>query len=623
VNPAPLAVGAAGCDKSAMVFLSPSQPLTLAQRFNAARAAYEGNRPAEAVRLLQPLIQAEPRSAPAQHLFGLSLLALGDLAAAETALRASLASDKKRPAVLVSLAEVLHRAGRTAESEKTFRAALAIERRYVPGVRGLAELLLSQQRHAEALQLTTPIVAGADAPPPVLDLHAEALRRGGRLDEALATLERSIAAGSQPALLEMASQLRDLGRYEEAEAAARKALELIGDHPVVLTVLGRMLQDLGRLDEADAAYRKALTLDALDPVAHQALADLVWTRTADPEKAWTPLDSVLRQRPTPMLIALKAKMLTRAGRPQEAYGLLADAARNAPDDPLTQAAAATAAVHAGEIEAGVLHAERAVLLAPDVARISALLAETALAAGDPDRASQIAAELLAHQPFDQQFISLQALAWRLLGDERYRGLYDYDAMVQGVVIEPPQGWSSLEAFLADLASTLKGMHAMRGDPLDQSLRNGTQTEQNLALSKDPVIQAFFGAVDAPIRAYVASLGKGRDPLRARSRPGYRVKGAWSAYLLPGGFHADHMHPDGWLSSAFYVELPKAVEDNGREGWIKFGQPGAPTQPALEAEHFVKPLPGKLVLFPSYMWHGTVPFSGEEKRLTMAFDVVPT
>jgi hypothetical protein len=29
-----------------------------------------------------------------------------------------------------------------------------------------------------------------------------------------------------------------------------------------------------------------------------------------------------------------------------------------------------------------------------------------------------------------------------------------------------------------------------------------------------------------------------------------------------------------------------------------------------------------VLFPSYMWHGTVPFGGDTTRLTIAFDIVP-
>ena len=61
---------------------------------------------------------------------------------------------------------------------------------------------------------------------------------------------------------------------------------------------------------------------------------------------------------------------------------------------------------------------------------------------------------------------------------------------------------------------------------------------------------------------------------------------------------------------------------GLDRWIGFGKPGLPTSPALEAEHFVEPKPGMLVLFPSYMWHGTIPFSGDQTRMTFAFDLVP-
>lgn len=86
-----------------------------------------------------------------------------------------------------------------------------------------------------------------------------------------------------------------------------------------------------------------------------------------------------------------------------------------------------------------------------------------------------------------------------------------------------------------------------------------------------------------------------------------------------GYHANHVHPMGWLSSACYIALPQVIE-RGREGWIKFGEPGISTAPKLEAEHFMMPAPGKLVLFPSYMWHGTVPFGGDEPRITIAFDL---
>jgi hypothetical protein len=37
---------------------------------------------------------------------------------------------------------------------------------------------------------------------------------------------------------------------------------------------------------------------------------------------------------------------------------------------------------------------------------------------------------------------------------------------------------------------------------------------------------------------------------------------------------------------------------------------------------IQPVTGRLVLFPSYMWHGTVPFHDKSARTTIAFDVVP-
>jgi hypothetical protein len=58
------------------------------------------------------------------------------------------------------------------------------------------------------------------------------------------------------------------------------------------------------------------------------------------------------------------------------------------------------------------------------------------------------------------------------------------------------------------------------------------------------------------------------------------------------------------------------------GWLKFGEPGTPTRPCLGAEYFIQPAPGLLALFPSYMWHGTVPFAGDQTRLACAFDIVP-
>jgi hypothetical protein len=102
----------------------------------------------------------------------------------------------------------------------------------------------------------------------------------------------------------------------------------------------------------------------------------------------------------------------------------------------------------------------------------------------------------------------------------------------------------------------------------------------------------------------------------------RFSGSWSVRLRGGGRHANHVHPKGWISSALYIGLPdRAQGDADDAGWFTVGEPqealGLNLMPRLKIE----PKPGHLVLFPSWMWHGTVPFADGE-RLTVAFDVRP-
>lgn len=78
-----------------------------------------------------------------------------------------------------------------------------------------------------------------------------------------------------------------------------------------------------------------------------------------------------------------------------------------------------------------------------------------------------------------------------------------------------------------------------------------------------------------------------------------------------------------MSSAYYARLPAATaaEDERHEGWIQFGVPPEVYGLDLPPRRLVQPRPGRLVLFPSYLWHGTIPFAGGD-RLTAAFDYQP-
>jgi hypothetical protein len=246
--------------------------------------------------------------------------------------------------------------------------------------------------------------------------------------------------------------------------------------------------------------------------------------------------------------------------------------------------------------------------------ISALLRSGAAA-----EALALAEELGARSPDDQQLIAYRATALRLLGDPRYSDLCDHDRLVRSYHLQPPAEYPDIGSFNAAFARELKALHHASQRPLTQSLRGGTQTQRNLPQS-NPVVAKFFSMIDAPIRDYVARLRPGiAHPVDSRKKESYRISGSWSVRLQPEGFHLDHVHPQGWLSSAYYVELPESAAGS-REGWLKFGEPGIRI-PGCPAERFVEPQCGLLVLFPSYFWHGTVPFS-EGGRLTAAFDLVP-
>ncbi len=229
----------------------------------------------------------------------------------------------------------------------------------------------------------------------------------------------------------------------------------------------------------------------------------------------------------------------------------------------------------------------------------------------------------AQAPNNQYLFALSATLKRLQNQD-YDVLYDYERFVKTYDLEPPDGFSSIADFNMALSDTLDQLHKFKDAPLNQSLRGGTQTDVELSVLAHPIIQAYFKMLERPINEYMNEIGQRPDhPLTQRNTGRFRINGSWSIRLKPNGHHVNHVHPKGWISSCYYVEVPEIVGlgTANNEGWIKFGEPGIPGL-TLDAEKFVQPQNGRLVLFPSYIWHGTVPFSGTQSRLTLPFDAVP-
>jgi tetratricopeptide (TPR) repeat protein len=551
-----------------------------------------------------------------------ALLRAGRVGQAVGVLREMVAERPDLAAAQELLAVALDRAGDHAGAEQALRASLAAEPGRVGAAARLAGMLTATFRAAEAIELLAPFVDAA-TDPFLLTAYGAALKSEDRADEAVAYYERAQQALPMSAEVEhnLAGALGDAHRFAESLRVVGHAFDKGLDAPETWLIQGRSLTGLGRYDKAEDSFREAIRRRPHFADAHAELAQLVWMRTEDSGAASESLDEALRtRRDDPSLTLVKARLLEYAVGEEAGYETLRRLSQERALDPAVQTAAARLSLWI-DPDASLDHAKRAVAAAPRDAPALSALAQANMALGRADVAAGIAEGLRLAWPNDQQPLALLAVAWRILGDPRYRELYDYQRLVRPYAIEPPKGWATLDAYLADLAESLKRVQRLRGHPVGQSLRQGAQTRQNLTRSEDPAIRAFFAAIDAPIRAYIAVLARRDDDLGRRVAAGYRFTGAWSVLLQPGGRHVDHIHQLGWISSAFHVELPSAI-DRGHQGWLKFGEPGMPTRPPLEPEHHVKPKPGTLVLFPSYMWHGTVPFSGSEPRLTIAFDAVP-
>lgn len=210
-----------------------------------------------------------------------------------------------------------------------------------------------------------------------------------------------------------------------------------------------------------------------------------------------------------------------------------------------------------------------------------------------------------------------AIGWRLAGDPRLSWLAGDPRMVS--VIDLADKLPPLDSFTA----LLTALHVSKGEYLDQSVRGGTQTDGPLLSRIEPMIRALRSAIVDAVEVHVRGLPP-VDPahplLAPRRDRRIRFSGSWSVRLGGGGHHANHVHPQGWISSALYIALPERDEGEPMDaGWLTLGEPQAALGLALPPTRLIEPRPGRLVLFPSWMWHGTRPFA-HGRRLTVAFDV---
>lgn len=561
----------------------------------------------------------------------------------------------------LSRAVRLHQAGNLEAAKAIYDRILDANPDH-PDALNLSGVIAHQTGNQEsAIELIERAIRADDANASYYNNLGEAYRAFGQNHLAIDAFEHAlrINPGDVAANNNLGLALQGLQRYEQARAAYERALELAPNDVEVWLNLGNLHREFCQLDNSADAFRKAIgifprlaaghaslgvtlyeagdsqaAVDALlkavelDPLyleAHENLKKVRWFRGEHDR-----IDDSFRAA---------CERLPASGR---AHGNLGAALLASEDYAGAEKALLRAiqlepdlgdAYHAlGQVyryldrfdQALIAH-DRAVTCAPRNALLREEFGATLILAGQYQRA--VSELKIGHElhPRRSAILAFLTIALNELGDPSVRELVDYEKHVRIAQIEVPEGYASLEAFNADLHDELSKQHHNPYHPMDQTMRGGIQTPNNLFQHPTGLVLVLKEQITKAALRFIDDLEP--DPthpfLRFINRD-FVFTGVWSTIIKESGYDRSHIHNEGWMSGTYYAKIPDFDErqTNDHDGCIQFGEPNK--QYASErnsTQRIIPPSIGTVVLFPSYYWHGVRKFDRNGVRHSVSYDLI--
>ncbi len=579
-----------------------------------------------AIAKILSLLEKTPKEPNLLHLAALAYRGSGEHQRAIDYFQRSLHSHSKQPELHNNLANTYKSVGKFNAAEKHYRAALKLQPEYLDALKNLGLLLIKLGRYVEADQTLQHARKLAPGDVVVLTSLGNLCREQELFDNAVDYYQQAVSINPK-----YVNALHNLGlcyKYlEQAETAIsyyKRAQSLAPQLAEIDLNYGNALFELARYDEAETRYQSAVRKAPLLITAHETLSELYW-QLGQRHKIEESYRHAMKTAPDHAGLRLSlVRLLTAAGEFDSAKSLASDSLARCPGPELYQA---QGKLFANELDypsaRDSLQKSLALAYSLEAAQD---LAKVHILEGNYNQALELLNAAQQRVPDDQLSWALKGLCWRLSDDPRYQWLIDYEKHIQVYVLPAPPGYSSLKIFLAELEDVLLNMHSTKFSPSQQTLKHGTQTPGRLLHKKHPVIALYKTLLAAIIHEYIDHLpADDEHPLLRRKSHDFKFAGSWSVKLNSGGFHVNHVHPQGWISSACYISMPtQSSAMVGPDAAIKFGESGLGLGEREVIERIIHPQAGQLVLFPSYTWHGTYSFDCKQNdyRLTAPFDVVP-
>lgn len=410
-----------------------------------------------------------------------------------------------------------------------------------------------------------------------------ALKGLRRLDEAVDQYRKALDISPDFILahINLGSALRALGRAEEAIAHYRSAINIKPDFAEAHYNLGNALTELGRLDEAVNHYHKALASKSKFTEAHYNMGNA----------------------------------LRELGRLDEAIDHYRHAIHIQPNHTAAHDNLGNALLGLERFKDAIRSFD---LAATDSSRSKTL--ECLFSLERYEDFYRRLDKLIEADKNDIRAAAISAFASHQLGRADpfpfCRKPMDFIRVYENLNVV-----DSDKDFLRRIANELKS-RTVNWEPQGKTTRKGFQSPADLFASPTGLLADLDRLIKDKVENYRGEFASENCGFM-EFFPNELSLSGWAVRLLEGGHQSEHIHPGGWLSGVFYLQLPKV--DNRDEGAIEFGLWGY-NYPILN-ENYPKqryyPKEGNLVLFPSSLFHRTIPFRSNEERVSIAFDLTPT
>jgi tetratricopeptide (TPR) repeat protein len=247
----------------------------------------------------------------------------------------------------------------------------------------------------------------------------------------------------------------------------------------------------------------------------------------------------------------------------------------------------------------------------------------------PDEALKYCEAWMRLAPASIEAMAVMSVARNDSGDEAgMRDLMDFDRLVRVLPeIETPAGYDSLSTFNEALVDHVLAHPTLKVPPEDDP----TYHHPKLNITED-LFEGDLGPM-ADFREVVLGAMDGYRQ-QVTNQPPHPFLGNWPrewklicwAVVLDGqGTLAPHVHLDGYLGGVYYPLLPDCVSPDAADqaGWFEIGHPPEDLPHARDLPtRAIPPEEGRMLLFPSYMYHRTLPFQSDTVRISVAFDMKP-